>query len=70
MGRRAKALMELPMHLTRCQTPQHLINAQVGFFQDAMRDWQSSTERLWQSWTGTAQEPRNGGAARGGNGRD
>jgi hypothetical protein len=54
MRRRAKAYSELPAHLAHCRAPEDLAKEQARFVAEMMSDYQSSTQRLIETWMTTA----------------
>lgn len=53
-SRRAKAYVEFPAELTRCQTPQDVVNRQMRFWSDMMRDYQTTLGRMTRTWADSA----------------
>jgi hypothetical protein len=46
MTRRAQACANWPSEISKCRSPQDLIEHQAKFLQDLLADWQTSGERL------------------------
>ena len=53
-SRRAKAYVEFPAELTRCQTPQDVVNRHMRFWSDMMRDYQTTLGRMTRTWADSA----------------
>lgn len=47
---RARALFEAQATLMRCRTPQDVMQAQIGFWRDASRDWMIASRRIGEAW--------------------
>jgi hypothetical protein len=51
VNRRAQAYLEIPSRLSRCRTPQDLINEQMGFWQTAIEQYSESSRRMAEAWS-------------------
>lgn len=61
LGRRSRAYLELPTQLSRCRTPQQMLEEQAKFFQDMLHDYQVTNDRVVNCWieaTGAPAEQR------------
>ena len=50
MGRRSRAYLDYPAHISKCQTPQQLFDENARFFQEMMHDYQATNDRLLKAW--------------------
>ncbi len=50
LGRRSRAYLELPKQLSRCRTPQQMLEEQAKFFQDMLHDYQVTNDRVVNCW--------------------
>ena len=50
MGRRSRACLDYPAHISKCQTPQQLLDENARFFQEMMHDYQATNDRLLKAW--------------------
>jgi hypothetical protein len=57
-SRRAKAYAEFPVQLTRCQTPNDMLNRQMRFFSELVSDYQETIGRVTRTWA-EASSPQN-----------
>lgn len=57
MSRRAQAYMEIPSRLSRCRSPQDLVNEQMRFWQTAFQQYQESSQKVMQAWSQMAAAP-------------
>lgn len=62
-GQRTRAYWSLPGQMGRCQNPQDVIELQIQFWHDAMRDYQTGSERIGEAWS-SAFEPLRQAVAR------
>jgi hypothetical protein len=57
-SRRAKAYADFPVQLTRCQTPNDMLNRQMKFFSELISDYQETLGRVTRTWV-EASSPQN-----------
>jgi len=57
-SRRAKAYAEFPVQLTRCQTPNDMLNRQMRFFSELISDYQETLGRVTRTWV-ESSSPQN-----------
>ena len=50
MSRRTQAYMEIPSRLSRCRTPQDVMNEQTRFCQVAFQQYAESSRRMMDAW--------------------
>jgi hypothetical protein len=50
MSRRTQAYLEIPSRLSRCRTPQDLMNEQTRFWQLAFQQYSDSSRRMMDAW--------------------
>ena len=50
MSRRAQAYMDFPTRLSRCRSPQDLMQEQMLFWQSAMQQYQESSQKIMAAW--------------------
>jgi hypothetical protein len=50
MSRRAQAYLEIPSRLSRCRSPQDLVNEQMRFWQTAAQQYSESSYRIMESY--------------------
>lgn len=48
-SRRTQAILEVPSRLSRCRTPQDLLNEQVQYWRTAYEDYSDSMERVGEA---------------------
>ena len=53
-NRRVQAYMEIPTRLSRCRTPQDLMNEQTRFWQTSFQQYQESSRRIMDAWAQVA----------------
>ena len=51
MSRRAQAYMEFPSRLSRCRSPQDLMQEQMVFWQTAVQQYQESSQKIMAAWS-------------------
>jgi hypothetical protein len=62
-SRRAKAYVEFPAQVTQCNSPNEMLNRQMRFVGDMVRDYQETLGRVTRAWTeaaGAVQEEMQG----------
>lgn len=55
MNRRAQAYLEIPSQLSRCRTPQDLLNEQSRFWHTAFQQYAETSRRVVEAWGEMAQ---------------
>ena len=50
LGRRSRAYFNLPTQLSRCRTPEQMLEEQAKFFQDMLHDYQVTNDRVVNCW--------------------
>lgn len=50
MSRRAQAYLEIPSRLSRCRSPQDLMNEQMRFWQTAFQQYSESSHKVMEAW--------------------
>jgi hypothetical protein len=63
-NQRTRAYMALPGQLSQCRKPEDVVELQIRFWQDAMRDYQAGAETIGEAWR-IALEPLTQAAAGG-----
>ena len=70
MSRRTQAYMEIPSRLSRCRTPQDLMNEQTRFMQNAFQQYSESSRRISDAWMQAVVPAGFGATSKGGRERD
>ena len=50
VGRRSRACLDFPAHLSKCQTPQQVLEQQSQFFRDMLMDYHAANDRIIKAW--------------------
>jgi hypothetical protein len=58
MNRRAQAYANWPSEISKCRSPQDVLEHQAKFAQDLLADWQTSTARVLAVFSPTQSEGR------------
>ena len=50
VGRRSRACLDFPAHLSKCQTPQQVLEQQSQFFREMLMDYHAANDRIIKAW--------------------